>query len=164
MDAARTVVEVDERDGQALLGFAIRLGLTADEADDAVQEALLRLYRELAGGATIREPRAWTFRTLYRLAMDGHRLRRRLEALRARFSRSTASHGDLADVASRLTIWAAVDRLPDRQRQVLYLRYKADLAFEEAAHIMGITPAGARAVAARGIAALRGAIPEEDRP
>ena len=157
---------MDERDGQTLFGFARRLGLSDDQADDAVQEALLRLFRVLESGEAIRDARAWAFRALYRVAMDEHRLRRRVGALVERLTASFGHRGtDQVDaVAGRLSIWADVDRLPLRQRQVLYLHYKADLAFDEVARVMGITPAGARAVAARGIAALRRTLEaEEDR-
>jgi len=53
--------------------------LTDEQAADAVQEALTRMWRELRGGAAIERPDAWAFRTVYRLAMDAHRWRRRLD-------------------------------------------------------------------------------------
>ncbi len=76
------VIVALERDrGQALFGFARRLGLGDDQAADAVQETLLRLWRELTRGITVDDPAAWSFRTLYRICMDEHRLRRRVAAL-----------------------------------------------------------------------------------
>ena len=57
-----------------------------------------------------------------------------------------------------------MDGLPARQRQVLYLRYKADLTFDEIAATMGITAGGARAVANKALTSLRSRIPLEDRP
>jgi len=45
--------------------------------------------------------------------------------------------------------------LPLRQRQVVYLRYRADLAYEEIAHVLGITPSAARAHGTHAMAALR---------
>ena len=76
----RTVEDVHARYGQQLWGFARRLGLADDEANDVVQEALLRLWRAVGAGRPVEQPAAWAFRTTYRLAMDRHRLRRRWQA------------------------------------------------------------------------------------
>lgn len=163
LEHASVVVEIERRHGQAMFGFARRLGLTDDQAADSVQEALARLFRALRGGDEIDDPRAWAFRTAYRIAMDEHRLRRRIAAIGDRLtSRRASQQAQEPDHAGRLSIWAEVDRLPSRQRQVLYLRYKVDLAYDQIALVMGITPAGARAVGARGIAALRDVIDRED--
>ena len=64
-------------DAQALFGFVRRLGLNDAQADDAVQETQVRLLAEYRRGITIANPRAWAFRSIYRLAMDEYRLRRR---------------------------------------------------------------------------------------
>jgi len=169
MDVARadaTVEQVDRDHGQQLFGLARRSGLSDAEADDAVQDALLRLWLEVRSGVDILEPRAWTFQTLYHVAMDRHRVRRRALDTIARLTppgrgvverrRSVES-----DAADRLSLWTIVDRLPTRQRQVLYLRYKADLTFDQLAAIMGITASAARAHAAFATVRLRQALGEE---
>src|SRR5262245_66391779 len=115
-----------------MFGFVRRQGLTDTEAQDAVQETLLRLFRELRGGASIDNPRAWAYRALYRLAMDQHRDRRRLSLVAGRVE-PVAAHPDTASSTDRVAVWAAVDELPLRQRQVLYLRYRSDLPFEDIA-------------------------------
>jgi RNA polymerase sigma factor (sigma-70 family) len=62
---------------------------------------------------------------------------------------------DEVDPADRLAVWATVDKLPPRQRAVLYLRYRADLSYERIATIMGITANGARNDASAATATLR---------
>ena len=79
-----TIVHLQEERGGELWGLARHLGLLPDEADDAVQETLLRLWAALRDGAAIERPDAWAFRSLYRLAMDRHRWHRRLRLLRDR--------------------------------------------------------------------------------
>ena len=169
MDVARadaTVEEVDREHGQQLFGLARRSGLSDAEADDAVQDALLRLWLEVRSGVDILEPRAWTFRTLYRVAMDRHRVRRRASDALARLT--PLARGDVesrrtveSEAADRLSLWTIVDRLPTRQRQVLYLHYKADLTFDQLARVMGITASAARAHAAFAMVRLRRALGEE---
>src|SRR6188474_2466955 len=111
------IVDLQARRGAELYGLARRLGLDADEADDAVQEALLRAWLALAADEPIRQLDAWTFRTLYRLCMDRHRWHRRLRMLTDRLGARPASD-PTPDVAGRLALWAAVDRLPPRQRAI----------------------------------------------
>ena len=161
--ADRVVREVDQEHGQSLLGLAIRSGLTADAAEDAVQEALFRLWQEVRKGVDIIDPRAWSFRTLYRIAMDEHRLRRRAGDIVARLSTGSWRTLD-PDIAARTSIWSLVDQLPTRQRQVLYLRYKADLSFDQIAAALGITASAARAHATFAASRLRAAIGEEWEP
>lgn len=153
-----------ERDhGQAMFGFVRRLGLTDAQADDAVQEVLLRLWAEMVRGGRIEDPRRWAYRAIYRLAMDEHRLRRRLAALAERLGPATRTERG-PDRDDRLAVWSEVDRLPPRQRHVLYLRYRSDLPFEEIGAILGITASAARSHATQGMSTLRRRLvrPEED--
>ncbi|HJW22757.1 MAG TPA: sigma-70 family RNA polymerase sigma factor [Candidatus Limnocylindrales bacterium] len=152
--ATAVVQEIDRRHGQNLLGLARRSGISAEAAEDAVQEALLRLWLEVRAGVEVLDPRGWVFRTLYRLVMDEHRLRRRVADLRARLVARPARVVD-PDIAQRLSIWALVDDLPTRQRQVLYLRYKSDMAYDEIGRVMGITASAARAHATLATMRLR---------
>jgi RNA polymerase sigma factor (sigma-70 family) len=155
--ADRVVEQVDAEQGQRLLGLAIRSGLSHAAAEDAVQEALLRLWLEVRKGVDVIDPRAWVFRTLYRLAMDEHRVRRRAADIAAQLSTRSWSALD-PDVAERISIWTLVDRLPTRQRQVIYLRYRADLNYDQIAAIIGITASAARAHATFAATRLRAAL------
>lgn len=154
-DAWEAVVALDLEHGQRLYGYAIRLGVDTGRAADLVQEALLRLWRELGRGTPVTSPAAWTYRTLSRLAMDEHRLRRRVAALIARLGDGAAPRSMEVASTERVAIWTQVDRLPDRQRQVVYLRYQADLSYEEIGQVMGIEPGAARSYATTAHRALR---------
>jgi len=154
------------RQAQPMFGFARRLGLSNEDADDAVQETVARLWRELGSGAIIDDLDAWAFRVLYRISIDHHRIRRRLGALLERLGSTDRRTGD-GDPAGRTevdAVWQAVDRLPDRQRAVLYLRYRADMAYEQIGRAMGITPGAARGHATTGLATLRRRLGDEVQP
>lgn len=158
------VVGLADGDAQALFGFVRRLGLSDEQADDAVQETQARLLAEYRRGIAIANPRAWAFRSIYRLAMDEYRLRRRVGLLVRRLaSRQRNPGGDLAD---RIAVWSEVDRLPARQRHVIYLRYRADLAYEEIGQTLGITASAARSHATQAVERLRAALESgiEDLP
>lgn len=162
-DADRIVVDVEQRHGQALFGFVRRQGLTDEQAHDAVQEALLRLWHALRGGASIDNPRAWAYRSIYRLAMDQHRLGRRLRLLSRRLDLGRSTTPDPAETMSdRLAVWGEVDKLPVRQRQVLYLRYRSNLSFEEIGGVLGITASAGRSHATQALATLRRRLAAEE--
>jgi RNA polymerase sigma factor (sigma-70 family) len=151
---ARQIVEdVHALHGQRLWGFVRRQGLGDDEAAEVIQEALLRLWYVCLEGFPPDRPVAWTFRTAYRLAMDRHRWRRRLQEFLSRQTSARPHQSEAPD--ELLAVWAEVDRLPERQRHVLYLRYRADLTFEDIGKVLGIDSSSARSNASRGIASLR---------
>lgn len=155
--ADRLLEDLDASLGQTLLGLAIRSGLGPEAAEDAVQEGLLRLWLEIRSGVDVIDPRAWLFTAVYRIAMDDHRLRRKALDVVARLSTRSMRTVD-PDVAQTISVWQLVDRLPTRQRQVLYLRYKADMSFDQVAAVMGISASTARAHAAFATERLRIAV------
>lgn len=159
-DAAGTVAALEAAHGQQMFGFLRRHGLADHEAQDAVQETLLRLFRELGSGVTIDNPTGWAYRALYRLAMDHHRLRRRLTLIAGRLGQGAEPHAPPSN--DRVVVWTEVDRLPIRQRQVLYLRYRSDLSFEEIGRVLGITAGAARSHATLAMTTLRRRLSRED--
>jgi RNA polymerase sigma factor (sigma-70 family) len=160
-DALRAaVVRLQAERGAELWGLARHLGLSVEEADDAVQDTLLRLWSALRDGQSIDRPDAWAFRTLYRSAMDRHRWRRRGRLLAERIGLQP-THQPAADQADRMAVWQAVETLPERQRLAIYLRYRADLPFEEIGQILGIAAPSARSHVSRALDALRVQLGEE---
>jgi RNA polymerase sigma factor (sigma-70 family) len=150
---AADVVRLENDEAQALFGFVRRLGLTDEQADDAVQEVFARLLAEQRRGILIASPRSWAYQAIYRLAMDQHRLRRKIRALVGAIGRNRVA--DRHDDADRIAVWSEVDRLPPRQRQIVYLRYRGDLAYEEIAGVLGISASAARSHATQAMATLR---------
>jgi RNA polymerase sigma factor (sigma-70 family) len=149
------VVGLERTHGQTLFGFVRRLGISDSAAADVVQESLVRLFDVLVGGQQIVDAKAWLFHTAYRLAMDEHRRFARIHRLASRLGSSPAVDSDPAERFERRLVWSAVDRLPERQRAVLYLRFRADLSFDAIASAMGITASAARSHSTQALASLR---------
>lgn len=160
-EARRLVTALQRQRGPDLYAFGRRLGLTAEGADDATQETLLRLWAALGGGTEIINPDAWAFRTLYRIAMDQHRLAQRVRGLLGRL-RPRVTVAEAGTTVDRLALWDAVDRLPPRQRAAVYLRYRADLPYESIAEVLGISPVSARSHVSRGLDRLGLILSRED--
>jgi RNA polymerase sigma factor (sigma-70 family) len=160
-DPNREVVAslLDDR-GAELWGYARHLGMGPEEASDAVQESLLRLWATLGAGTAVREPAAWAFRTLQRICVDEHRWHRRARALGERLRILGAGQVQAAPTEDS-GIWSVVEQLPERQRLAIYLRYRADLAYADIAVVLGIEPASARSHVSRGLESLRTHLVEE---
>ena len=119
-------------------------------ADDLVQTALIRCERRWA----LVEPgarSAYVRRAVVNTASTW-RLRRRLEAP---LSSAAGLPGDSSDADDRLTVLAALRRLPLGQRQVVVLRYYEGLPENEIAAVLGISPGTVKSRASRALEALR---------
>ncbi len=138
----------------AMCRFVRGLGIGEDQVEDCVQEALTRLWLQLDRGVLIADPKGWTYRTLYRIAIDEHRRRRRQgEAFGRVFDR--AAHTPGFDAADLIVTRDELDRLPTRRRQVLRLRYLAGMRYDEIGSTLGIAPSAARSHATQALDALR---------
>lgn len=120
------------------------------DADDAFQEtfiAALRAYPRLLPDSNLR---AWVLTIAHRKALDVHRARRRNPVPVAEIHERAAAPA--ADVPDH---WERVRALPARQREVLTLRYAADLTHAEIAQALGCSEEAARRAAADGLKTLR---------
>lgn len=122
------------------------------EAEDAAQEALARAYLhwdKINGYAE-----AWVVRVASNCTIGSWRKSRRVINLVEEEGRVTAAgpNGD------RIDLLRALRRLPRRQREVVTLRYLADLPEAEVARALDCTPGTVKQHASRGLAALRASL------
>ncbi|MDT7549525.1 MAG: hypothetical protein QOE84_1919 [Actinomycetota bacterium] len=119
-------------------------------ADDLVQTALIRCERRWA---LIRASDAHSYvRQAVVNTASSWRVRRRLHRPLSELD-AVAAAPDAAD--DRLSVLAALARLPVSQRQVLVLRYWEDLTELEIAAVLGVSPGTVKSRASRALAALR---------
>jgi RNA polymerase sigma-70 factor (sigma-E family) len=74
----------------------------------------------------------------------------------------SAEHGAFA-MLERDAVIKALRKLPERQREAIVLRYYADLSEADIAATMGISRGAVKSHTARGMAALRAALEEDDK-
>jgi RNA polymerase sigma-70 factor (ECF subfamily) len=138
-------------------GIAYRMLGSVSEAEDAVQEALLRLHRVLADGRRIESPRAYLATLVTRLCID------QLRSARVRRERyvgewlpepllavedDPARHAEMADSLS-LAFLVLLERLSPEQRAAFLLREVFDYPYAEVARIVDTSEANARQLVAR---------------
>jgi RNA polymerase sigma-70 factor (ECF subfamily) len=130
----------------ASFAIAYRMLGSVSEAEDIVQEALLRVHRALASGERIASPRAFVATVTTRLAID------ELRSARARRERyvgdwlpepiitdgadDPAQRAEMADSLS-LAMLVLLESLSPEQRAVLLLRDVFDYGYDEIARIVG---------------------------
>jgi len=131
------------------------------EAEDIVQECLLRLARKWPRVRSMEHPGAYARRVLFSLVLDGGRKRsRRSTELRAAET-VPARDGDGATAAAleaRADLLRALGELPARQRAVLVLRYFLDLPETEVAAVLNCSPGTVKSSTSRGLERLRQAL------
>ncbi|MEV4132774.1 SigE family RNA polymerase sigma factor [Dactylosporangium sp. NPDC049742] len=138
--------------GSALLATAVLLTGSRMAGEDLLQGALERLMR--SWGRVREDPERYLRRTMYHLAVDQWRVRRRRSevALLA----EPPGEPDSADaVALRQALLQALAQLPPRQRAVLVLRYWEQLSEAEAADVLGCSVGTVKSTASRGLSRLR---------
>src|SRR5690242_15848956 len=108
-------------------------------AEDATQQALLAIWRDLP---QLRDPArfdAWSYRLLVRACYaESGRARRWAPNLRLLETDEPAAPDLLGGIADRDQLERAFRRLPFEQRTVVVLRHYLDLSAEEAAETLGV--------------------------
>jgi RNA polymerase sigma-70 factor (TIGR02957 family) len=141
-------------------GFAIayRMLGSVSEAEEVVQEASLRLYREFEEGAEIESPEAYFVTVVTRLAIDelrSARARREVytgewlpEPIVTAEDEDPARHAEIADSLS-LGLLVVLETLTPEERAVFLLREVFDYPHDRIAEVLGKSPAAVRQLAVR---------------
>lgn len=141
----------------ALRRYALLLVADTTEADDLVQECLLRVVAQARAWRPVRDMRAYMFATLHNVFIDSHR-RRRSRQSEVPIETVVA---DLAAPASQ-TKWlevrdlvAALGKIPAEQREVVLLVGFEGMSYLEAAEVLGVPIGTVMSRLSRGREALR---------
>ena len=157
----------------ALAGAAIfRLDAAArlilrdpDQAKDAVQETLVRAWRDLP---TLRSPDrfdAWLHRLLYRACIDeARRLRRHRVDVELTPIDSPAVGDMTSSISDRDQLERGFSRLEPEGRALIVLHHYLDLPLPEVAIVLGIPLGTAKSRLHRALGTMRAALDADARP
>lgn len=143
------------RDGGPLVGFAFLLTGNRQDAEDLVQQALLRTA---AHWPTARQsPAGYSRAVVLNLARDRWRARQRqrTETLSPDLTALPSAVDGAAIVLDRQLLLGACRLLPLQQRAVLVLRFWEDRSVEETAAVLGCTAGTVKSHTHRALARLR---------
>ncbi|QIZ80009.1 RNA polymerase sigma factor [Thalassovita gelatinovora] len=136
---------------------AMRMLGNRAEAEDVAQDAMLRLWKiapEWRQGEA--KVTTWLYRVVANLCTD--RLRRKrsvaIDAIPEPEDESASAADGIQDAARMNALYAALDELPERQRQAVVLRHIEGLGNPEIAEILEISTEAVESLTARGKRAL----------
>jgi RNA polymerase sigma-70 factor (sigma-E family) len=140
----------------AAVAYRVSFRILGDrqDAEDLTQEALARAYARWSRIGPYDE--AWITRVTTNLALGLVRTQQRRRRHRPEPTERGADPG--AVVAQRAELVSVLRRLSARQREVVALRYLADLPEAEVAAALGCSVGTVKQHASRGLAALRAAL------
>ena len=152
-DAFATLV----RPAGAQLDAAARLILRDRElARDAVQEALIRAWRDLPG---LRDPErfdAWLHRLIVNASIDeARRRRRRVIEVDVSPNDVPASRDDIGRLVNRDELDRVMSKLPPEHRALVVLHYYLGVPLPEAASSLGISLGAAKSRLHRAVGSMR---------
>jgi RNA polymerase sigma factor (sigma-70 family) len=134
-----------------------------DLAEDAVQEALVRCWRQLPKLRDVERFDGWLYRILIRTASDEVGRRRRFEASVQPLKDEPRVADGAADLADRDELERGVRRLSIDHRAVLVLHHFVGLPLTEVAAALGIPPGTAKSRYHYAMSALRANLEADGR-
>jgi RNA polymerase sigma factor (sigma-70 family) len=144
--------------------------LDADEADDVVQEAFVKAFRSLPKFRAGEPFAPWLLsivanetKNLLRSRHRRNALALRLSALEPDSATPDTPFDEAAASEGRARLLAAVNALPDRERQALVCRYFLDLSEAETAQVLQWPLGSVKSRTSRGLGRLRGLVVPEDQ-
>ena len=126
---------------QSLYGVALRMTKSEPDAEDLVQDAILRAYRFWGGFEAGSNCRAWLMRILTNVFRNRYRERAREQEILGEAEASTANVGQFHGAALSRDVEEALGTLPPEFRLPVILADLEDLSYREIADIMEC-PAG----------------------
>ncbi|WP_299945072.1 RNA polymerase sigma factor [uncultured Ruegeria sp.] len=139
--------------GPRCYSVALRMLGNRAEAEDVTQEAMMRLWKMspnwVPGQAQLS---TWLYRVTLNLCVDLRRKKRpdALENVAEPEDQAASVVDQIQESARKDALQAALDQLPDRQRQAVILRHIEELSNPEIAGIMDISVEAVESLTARG--------------
>jgi RNA polymerase sigma-70 factor (ECF subfamily) len=124
--------------GRALTGYAYLLCGNVHEAEDLVQDALVKTFARLRAGTELHAAEAYCRRAVLTLYLDRWRRRARWAGRLPAAAGPETTEGPETGVVERADVMAALAGLPAQQRAAVVLRYYEDLTVPEVADRMGL--------------------------
>ena len=132
-----------------LLGYALRLTGETGLAEDAVQEAFMKLHAQFE---QVREPRRWLYRSVHNLALNQRRQASKIVSLHQPAGNQSGNFpaADAADPSPlpdeqiiRLegigSVRLSLDSLDDRSRELIRLKFNDELTYRAISARTGIS-------------------------
>ncbi|HZO68373.1 MAG TPA: SigE family RNA polymerase sigma factor [Kribbellaceae bacterium] len=125
------------------------------QAEDLVQEALLKLYVAWPRVAASEGVHAYARRTVVNVAIDAGRKSSKLRSTSDGIPDLPDRHDPVGQLDTRSVVMDGLRELPARARACVVLRYFDDLSVEDTARALGVTTGTVKSQTSRGLELLR---------
>jgi RNA polymerase sigma-70 factor (ECF subfamily) len=149
--------QLAQESSNRLFAIASRILRDFDAAGDALQGALVLIWRDLPTLRDATKFDAWTYRLLVRVCHEELRRRRRLGA-RDMWPSDEVADDDTFAVQQRDELERAFTRLSSDHRAVIVLQYYSDLTVPQIADALGVSEGTVKSRLHYARGALRGAL------
>jgi len=127
-----------------LLSYALRLTQDRAVAEDAVQDAFMKLHAQFAD---VREPRRWLYRTVHNFALNQLRQSNKVVRMPETFDGDAPQTPDaeplpdeqIARLEGIGLVRLSLGSLDERSREVVRLKFEEDLSYKEISERTGLT-------------------------
>ncbi|MDE5806594.1 MAG: RNA polymerase sigma-70 factor [Muribaculaceae bacterium] len=141
--------------------YALRLVSDIEQAEDIVQEAFMKSWRQIEEGKEIRDFKSWIYRCVRNECISF-----------LRGKRETVDVSDIPEIGEEIIdtserdarIWRAVDALPEKCREIFLMSKRDGLTGEEIASELGISVKTVRNQMTKALSRLREALTDGHKP
>jgi len=171
------LAELVTRRSGALVGYAYSLTRDKSQAEDLVQDALVKVYSRLRRAPSVEtqeqhdldQPRAtnaegYVRRAILTIYLDGYRRRNHWAGLKHLLADDASAPGADRVATARVDVGAALRQLTPRQREAVTMRFFDDLTVPQIAAALGTSPGTIKRHLFDATAVLREALAEVTAP
>ena len=143
---------------RALTRYAYLLCGDVDDAEDLVQDALVKTFSRRRAGLELESAEAYVRRTILTVYLDGWRRRGRWAVRRHLAAVPTSTQGPESEAGTRIDVVAALRGLPPQQRACVVLRFYEDLTVGEIARQLDVSEGAVKRYLSLGVHRLEGVL------
>ncbi|MDE5930716.1 MAG: RNA polymerase sigma-70 factor [Muribaculaceae bacterium] len=141
--------------------YALRMVEEVAVSQDLVQDAFVKAWELVSGGAEIDNFKAWMYRSVHNLCVDYLRRRRQYENIDSLQDFSD----ERVDTSERdARVWKAIGNLPERCREIFLMSKRDGLSNEEIAEEMNLSVKTVKNQMTKAFARLREELADGHRP
>ncbi|MCM1438726.1 MAG: sigma-70 family RNA polymerase sigma factor [Roseburia sp.] len=118
--------------GEIIFGVAFSVCKSKSEADEVVNEVLIKVWNSANDLHGIEKPDAWIYRVTYNFAINKIKSRQKLDELED----NTINDESYEKVLDNLAFYEIIEELSEAEKDILIYKFIGDKTFEDIAEIM----------------------------
>lgn len=130
-----------------LMHYGLQIGASRYEVEGCLQELFVYLFESFDHFGEVNQVRAYLFKSLRRRVIELQKKENRLKSIQEKYLTQVDVQFTIEDIVVKeeqemeksAALLSALNNLPQRQREAVYLRYYNNLSTREISAVMGVT-------------------------